>query len=240
MDRSADTNAAIWKSDEIVRSWAAAAPERENRRAHHWQLLARILPFADDAAFTFLDLGAGSGSCAGVLLSCYPSARAILADFSPQLMAEGERELAGFAGRFHYVEFDMLEGNWPDAIPSDLDAVVTSLCIHHMPDDRKRGLFAEIYARLRPGGWYLNYDPVVASDPAVAAAWLATADRDDPEAKTRREHRSEHEQARWENHVRYMIPLEPQLDWLRAAGFAGTDVYWKYLETVIYGGFRPA
>ena len=46
--------------------------------------------------------------------------------------------------------------------------------------------------------------------------------------------------ARWENHVRYIIPLDQQLEYLRSAGFAGIDVYWKKLENVIYGGCRPA
>jgi len=40
--------------------------------------------------------------------------------------------------------------------------------------------------------------------------------------------------------MRYVIPLAPQLDYLKSAGFHGVDVYWKHLENVIYGGFRPA
>jgi len=36
--------------------------------------------------------------------------------------------------------------------------------VHHLPDARKRGLFTEIFGRLAPGGWYLNYDPVRAND----------------------------------------------------------------------------
>src|SRR5438034_1109642 len=45
---------------------------------------------------------------------------------------------------------------------------------------------------------------------------------------------------RWDNHVRYIIPLAPQLEFLQSAGFEGIDVYWKKLENVIYGGRRPA
>ena len=61
-----------------------------------------------------------------------------------------------------------------------------------------------------------------------------------PEAAHKRRHRTPEQQARWANHVRYIIPLEQQLSYLRAAGFAGIDVYWKKLENVIYGGYRPA
>jgi tRNA (cmo5U34)-methyltransferase len=64
-------------------------------------------------------------------------------------------------------------------------------------------------------------------------------DHDNPEAASKRLHRTPLERARWDNHVRYIIPLGPQLEYLRSAGFDGVDVYWKHLENVIYGGRRP-
>src|SRR5260221_2393457 len=103
-----------------------------------------------------------------------------------------------------------------------------------------QGLFAEIFARLVPGGWYLNYDPVRTDDPLVEATWQRVNDHEDPEAASRRLHRTPQEHARYENHVRYIIPLDQQLEYLRSAGFRGIDVYWKQLDYVIYGGWRPA
>jgi tRNA (cmo5U34)-methyltransferase len=234
-----DTNAAIWKSDAVVSEWTSTAADRERARGSHWRQLARLLPFDEADEFTFLDLGAGTGSASGVILDCYPGSTAILTDYSSQMIDQGERDLARFAGRFRYLEFDMVSGEWPVAIPSAVDAVVTSLCVHHLPDDRKRGLFAEIYDRLAPGGWYFNYDPVTSADPVVETTWQRVTDRGNPGAAAGRAHRSPAERARHENHVRYMIPLDPQLEFLRNAGFEGIDVYWKYLENVIYGGRRP-
>jgi SAM-dependent methyltransferase len=146
-----------------------------------------------------------------------------------------------FAGRYRYVQFDMSAGRgWPAAIPAALDAVVTSMCVHHLTDDRKQSLFAEIFDHLAPGGWYLNYDPVRAEDPLVEATWQRVNDREDPETAARRRSWTPLDHARWDNHVRYIIPLGPQLEFLRSAGFEGIDVYWKQLENVIYGGRRPA
>ncbi|HKE65662.1 MAG TPA: class I SAM-dependent methyltransferase [Micromonosporaceae bacterium] len=235
-----DTNAAIWKSEEIVQNWAAEAARHEQRRAPQRQLMAELLPFDEHEAFTFLDLGAGTGAASRAILAAYPSSNAILADFSPQMMGQGQHELQPFAQRFRYVEFDMSTGDWPDAIPATLDAIVTSMCVHHLPDDRKRSLFAEIFDRLAPGGWYLNYDPVRSDDPAIEAIWEHVKDRQDPDSAHRRQHRSPDERARYENHVRYIIPLAPQLEYLRSVGFEAIDVYWKQLDEVIYGGHRPA
>jgi SAM-dependent methyltransferase len=239
MDQSTDTNAAIWKSEEGVQYWTAKTAEREQKRAAQWRFMAELLPFGEQDAFTFLDLGAGTGAAARGLLDLYPASTAILTDFSAQMMAEGESVLQEFAGRFQYVEFDMSTSSWPAAIPATVDAVVTSMCIHHLPDDRKQGLFAEIFERLAPGGWYVNYDPVSSADPAVEATWQRVNDHDDPEAANQRLHRTPQEQSRHENHVRDIVPLAQQLDYLRSAGFQGVDVYWKHLENVIYGGFRP-
>ena len=239
MGQPNDSNEAIWKNDEIIRSRQERAGEREQKNAAQWRRLAELLPFDVDDAFTFADLGAGTGVAAREILLRYPRSTAILTDFSPPMIAAGTGELAALAGRFRYVEFDMSTSAWPAEIPASLDAVVTSMCIHHLPDDRKRGMFAEIFDRLVPGGWYLNYDAISSADPVVEAQWQRMRDQDDPASAFQRLHRTAVEEDRHANHVRYLIPLAEQLTLLRSAGFAGIDVYWKNLDDVIYGGCRP-
>lgn len=238
MAEQPDTNAAIWKSAEVAKTFANESVQRERERAEQLTLLARLLPFDAADSFTFLDLGAGTGAAARAVLTEYPNAQAILADFSLEMMAEGRALMDRFDGRYRYVEFDMLSSDWPAEVPASLEAVISALSIHHLPDSRKRSLFRELHARLRPGGWYLNFDPIRAPDPALEVVWQRVNDRYDPQAVYKRSHRTHQEQARWANHVRYMVPLEPQLAWLREAGFVTTDVFWKRLDWVIYGGQR--
>jgi tRNA (cmo5U34)-methyltransferase len=235
-----DTNAAIWKSGEIVATWAAEAAARERNHGAQWRLMADLLPFAEQAEPTFLDLGAGTGAASRAILERHPNSTAILADFSPEMMGAGEAELRPFDGRYRYVEFDLLTGPWPTDIPPAVDAVVTSLCVHHLPDERKLSLFGEIFDRVRLGGWYLNYDPVCAVDPVVTATWTRVTDEENPDAARKRHHRTAEEQARYENHVRYISPLDVQLGYLRSVGFHGVEVWWKRLDYVIIGGYRPS
>src|SRR5437763_1716083 len=170
MGEPADTNAAIWKSAEAVEAWTEEAERQERSRQSHRRFMAVLLPFAEQDEFTFLDLGAGPGAASRVILDLYPRSTAVLADFSAEMMRASEREMERFAGRYRYVQFDMSGGGeWPAAIPAALGAVVTSMCVHHLPDERKQSLFAEIFDHLAPGGWYLNYDPVRAEDPLVEA-----------------------------------------------------------------------
>ena len=237
---SPDTNAAIWKSDAGIQRWLAGMDDRERKRADQFAFIAQLLPFDQDARFTLLDLGAGTGAAARGVLTYYPRAEAILADFSPQMMDAGLAVLRPFAGRYRYVEFDLLSSAWPAAIPAQVDAAVTSQCIHHLPDERKQSLFREILEHLRPGGWYINFDPVAPPDPEVGAEWERVNDRLDPAAAYKRTHRTPLEQSSYENHVRYMIGLDRQIGFLKAAGFTAVDVYWKKLDYVIYGGKRPS
>jgi tRNA (cmo5U34)-methyltransferase len=233
-----DTNADIWKSEEVARRFAVESQEREQRRSDQLRLMALLLPFNADDTFTFVDLGAGTGAASRAILAEYPRATAILAEYSPQMSAQGEAQMTAFAGRYRYVEFDMLKGDWSPLAHERIDSAVSALSMHHLPDERKRGMFAEIFAHLRPGGWYVNFDPIKAGDDAVESVWERINDRLDPEAEYKRTHRSQEEHARHENHVRYMIPLAPQLAWLREAGFENVDVYWKRLDWVIYAGAK--
>ena len=237
---SADTNEAIWKSDIGVNFWKSTAEDRERRRAAHRALMADLLPFAADEAFAFVDLGAGTGAAARTVMDRFPRSRAFLADYSPQMMAQGEVELAPYKGRYEYVEFDLARDDaWPAQVPAQVDAMISSMAVHHLADARKRRLAREILSRLRPGGWFLNYDPVATADPVVQDAWYRVEDRRDPTAADKRHNRTPEEQLRWENHVRHIVPLESQVAFLREAGFEGVDVYWRELDYAIYGGRRP-
>lgn len=235
-----DTNATLWKSEEVARAFVGAEGQRERERQEQFLLVARVLPFDRTDAFTFIDLGAGTGAASRAVLNDCPRATAILAEFSPAMMAEGDKLLGPYTGRYRYVEFDMTSSDWPTEIPARVDAVISTLSIHHLPDDRKRSIFREIRDRLQPGGWYVNFDPVRAPEAALDAIWERINDRYDPDAPYKRTHRTPLEQARWENHVRYISPLGPQIDWLREAGFVDVDVFWKRLDWVIYGGHTPA
>jgi tRNA (cmo5U34)-methyltransferase len=239
MENTSESNDAVWKSESSVAQWVATSDERERRRVWPRRLMAELLAFSDEDNFTFADLGAGTGAAARAILDRYPLASAILADYSPQMMEEAKKALRAYDGRYRYVEIDLASGHWPAELSGGLDAVVSSLCVHHLQDDRKQALFGEIFERLVPGGWYLNYDPVSAAEPAIETAWRKVTEALDPEAAEKSRHRTPEEHARWQNHVRHIIALEPQLGFLRAVGFEAVDTYWKELDHVIFGGRRP-
>jgi SAM-dependent methyltransferase len=142
-----DTNASIWKSDAVVEGWVSETEERERTRLAQWRLMGELLPFSAEQEFTFLDLGAGTGSAAKAILDLYPQSTGVLADYSTQMIEQGGQALADFAGRFRYVSFDMLAEPWPGTIPDP----VGRRC--HVPVDlppARRAQTDDLQGHLRP------------------------------------------------------------------------------------------
>ncbi|MFN8024764.1 MAG: methyltransferase domain-containing protein, partial [Acidimicrobiales bacterium] len=110
-----------------------------------------------------------------------------------------------------------------DQLDGPFDAVVSSFAIHHVVDERKRSLFGEVFARLRPGGVFLDLEHVASPTPSLHRAFLERIDvdptNDDPSNK--------------------LAPVEAQLGWLREAGFVEVDCLWKWRELALLAAIRP-
>jgi SAM-dependent methyltransferase len=102
------------------------------------------------------------------------------------------------------------------------DVVVSALAIHHLPDERKKTLFAEIFDLLKQDGVFYNLD-VVATPTAELHSLSQTAFGFD---------------ARVQDPSDQPARLEDQLSWLLSAGFTNVDCFWKWLELSLVGGTK--
>lgn len=149
-----------WLRRGMVEHWLGDIRDRsaDERRAAFAEI-AEAIDRPRSSSFEFVDLGAGDGALAEVVLASFPRAHAILVDFSDDMMELGRRGLEAMApGRFEYVEWDMNVGPWPDRLDRRVHAIVSSSALHHLSNERKRWMFAEAFARLEPGGLFANYD----------------------------------------------------------------------------------
>ena len=189
--------------------------------------MARLLPFDESAELTIADLGAGHGTLCEVLLDRFPRARALGLDVNPAIIEAGQQRLRRFGPRASYARMD-LGGDWPSEARGPFDAVVSSRAIHHLGDAEKRTVFAGIFERLRPGGWFLNFDYVRAPSDLLSEVYVrALGDADGPP----RDHH--------QGHHSHTSPLAGQMELLVAVGFEDVDCFWKHLATALYGGRRP-
>jgi len=191
----------------------------------------------------FLDLGAGDGALSQLLLASFPAAEAILVDFSEPMLVGVADRLAG-RGRWRIVHGDLSRPAWRDGIPDGrYGAAVSSLAIHHLPAERKRALYAEVFALLEHGAMFVNLDYVRIRGP-LHGLWeeelvenTLRLERERPGGRTRAELEEEllgdAEEDRPDT-------VDEQLQWLRDAGFEDVEVHFKWAEAAIFGGVRPA
>lgn len=219
-------------------------PDREEQIAAFCDLAAP----ADhgDGPFNALELCCGEGLLAGALLERYPRCTVYGYDGSPAMLQRARERLAPFGERFQTRQFDLADRTWR-ALDMPVDAVISSLAIHHLDGAQKQALFRDVYAMLARGGVFLIADVVEPAgkagrelaarmwDEAVRQRALAIDGNDGAFGFFERE--------RW-NMYRYFDPddidkpsrLLDQLKWLEHAGFAEVDVYWMRAGHALFGG----
>jgi SAM-dependent methyltransferase len=164
----------------------------------------------------FLDLGTGDGRMLALVRGRHPRARALGLDNSePMLTRAAERFAAD-----PLVELRSCDLGRRLAEPGPFDAIVSGLAIHHLEDERKRELFGEIQALLRPGGVFANLDLVSPASAQLHERFRREIGRaeDDPTDR--------------------LADLSAQLGWLREAGFGEVDCHFKWLELALMVAVR--
>ena len=189
-------------------------------------------------------MGTGDGLLLGTVLEAFPDASGVGVDFSPLMLEQARQRLAKFGPRATTVEADLQNPTWKDSLSQPFDAIVSAFAIHHMPHDRKRALYQEIFDLLSPGGVFLNCEHVASSTPRVEQLFDDAMMRSSlPAAKEKGEDTTLEQVRRdWmdrpDRAANILAPLEDQCRWLREIGFQDVDCFWKYFELAIFGGVK--
>jgi tRNA (cmo5U34)-methyltransferase len=194
-----------WPHPERVEEYLGRTiPHRETAE----EMLLDALPGRVDR---ILDLGTGDGRLLALVRTRYPGAEGVGLDASPPMLERARARFCGDAAMT--VRRHDLRDRLREAEP--FDAVVSGLAIHHLPDDRKLALFAEIHALLQPDGVFANLDLVAAPTLEIHKRFRHEIGRprDDPEDQLAR--------------------LEDNLEWLRDVGFVEVDCRFKWLELAL-------
>ena len=196
-----------------------------------YRTAVELLPFAPDARWELLDLGAGTGLLSAMIAELFPKARLTLFDLTPEMLAVARQRLKPFGKRVQFVSAD-----FTTAAPSkSYDAVVSALAIHHLPDSGKRRLFADIFKYLTPGGVFINADQVAGETAAIdqrarqlwikRARELKIAERDLDAALER---------------MKQDLPatVGQQLAWMRESGFVEVACTYRNMVFAVLSGMK--
>jgi SAM-dependent methyltransferase len=181
-----------------------------------------------------LDIGAGTGNLTRSVLEAFPNAKAVLVDFSPNMLSEVSNVLSGLEGRFRTMVADFMEMELGAEIYS---AVVSSFAIHHCRDMGEYGrLYKRIAEAITPLGIFVCCDVVAGAD-----ANLTLQNESQWTCFLREQGLSQDERDRIlaNYHVEDSpIELWAHLRLLKEAGFGAVDVVWKKSNFAIYVGVK--
>jgi tRNA (cmo5U34)-methyltransferase len=205
----------LWASAEHALSYLAIADQIPHRTEGEAVLLDQV----PKNPRRILDLGTGNGRLLNLLKIDRPEAQSVALDFSPTMLKEARATFADDQ------TVEVIAHNLDDPLPKlgTFDVVVSSFAIHHLADERKRSLYAEVFTLLEPGGLFCNLEHVASATDNLHQQFrkaLGIGDRpDDPSNQ--------------------LLDVETQLQWLRSIGFEDVDCYWKWLEMALLVGIKP-
>jgi tRNA (cmo5U34)-methyltransferase len=209
-------------------------------------LISTLLTRGGRSIARFLDLGAGAGAFARLVLGAHPGSTGVLVDFSEPMIAAAEQRLAGMRDRWEYVRGDLSTPAWRDALPAGerYDAIVSGFCIHHLPDERKRALYEEVLELLQPSGIFLNWEHVAATGMAEGMFEEFMIERlveveQQSKSPTPPEEVARAYRERGAADDDILTDSVTQCGWLREAGFERVELFFQLPELALFGGARP-
>jgi len=236
--------AEIWKDPEVAKAFLTERSLLIPDRQRQVEVLLRVIRFHRPAPGRVLDLGTGDGIFLTTLLEAFPTASGVAVDFSPLMLEQARQKLAKFGQRAAVVEADLQTPAWKNSLTGPFDGIVSGFAIHHLPDERKRELYREIYGLLGQNGVFLNAEHVASASPAIEQIFndamsehLYQRRREKGENVTLEDVRRDYVQ-RLDGPANILALVEDQCRWLREIGFRDVDCFWKYFELAIFGGVK--
>jgi tRNA (cmo5U34)-methyltransferase len=233
---------AAWQREEIADSFVDGRRDLIPLMEGQQELVRWLLIRHGRRIGRFLDLGAGAGAFARLVMDSHPGSTGVLVDFSPPMVAAAAEQLSSYGERWEYVRGDLASPRWrADLPPGAYGAIVSSLCIHHLPHERKRALYEEAYELLEPGGLFLNWDHVAtdALSEGMLEEWLVDRlleaerqrERPHPAEDVVREFREAADED-------ILLDADTQARWLQEIGFERVAIWFKLPELAIFGGVK--
>lgn len=243
MSEATDRRDTVWQQEDVARSYFAARPGIPLADVQ-LDVMRRLIEEHDITVHNLLDLGAGDGAAAASVHSWQQVDRMVLVDFSHPMLDEARLRFAGESAEIDYVEGDLLFSDWVPGVAArgPFDVVVSRYAIHHLPDERKQSLYAEIFDLLQPGGLFINIEHVKSASPKYAHAMDRLLIEGIHAAST---DAVSFQQAAYtyrnleDRDSNILSMVEDQCDWLRGIGYIDVDCAFKIFELAVIVAKRP-
>lgn len=155
-----DKTCHVWQSQDLAKLFLDDVRGAIPLAAEQLDVLLRVIRHGTRNVHQLLDLGCGDGILGRTVMEEHPQARGLFLDFSEHMIAAARQKAN--SERSAFVTHDLAAKDWTRSVSdrAPYDLVLSGFAIHHLPDERKRELYGEILALLKPGGLFLNLEHV--------------------------------------------------------------------------------
>jgi ubiquinone/menaquinone biosynthesis C-methylase UbiE len=126
-----------------------------------------LLPFHQTQLLRALDLGVGTGVFSKQLLERYPNSTVVAIDGASSMLELAKSRLLGLSERVEWALYDFRAMPTGLIRPETFDVVISSYALHHLSAQEKLAVLIPVVRAIKPGGWFLNADLVVAEAPDI-------------------------------------------------------------------------
>lgn len=204
------------------------------------QLLLRLIDHYRPDPRRVVDLGCGNGIVGATVLGRYPGASGVFIDHSEPMLQMAHRLAAEYLTGVELFRADLEDGILELPGVRGADVIVSGYAIHHLPNERKRALYSEIFEALSPGGLFINTEHVASASTRAEALFdemmieSQAKGRKRPVSVVAAEHHARPDKA-----DNILESFCVQMAWLEEIGFTEVDCYFKFLELAMFGGVKP-
>lgn len=188
---------------------------------------------------SIIDLGCGNGFLGKVLLDTYPEAQALFIDHSQPMVEQAIENLVAYQRQSTVIHGDFSDSLLTYAKPNSVDCIVSGFAIHHLPHDKKKELYAEVYSLLKTGGVFINIEHTASATPKLEALYdqqfihhLATYNGSTVDEIAKEYH------SRPDKDDNILERVDIQVEWLRDLGYRHAECYFKWFELAVFGGVK--
>lgn len=207
------------------------------------EIALEILPFHKTRSLRALDLGAGTGVFSKRFLEKYSNARVVAIDGAASMLQLAKLRLGDLAQRVEWILSDFQTMPTTVTRPDTFDVVISSYALHHLNAQEKLAVLKSVVQAIKPAGWFLNADIVVAEAPDVERRIQeirveAVTDRAPAQDKrfcsadATRQFLDDLEATEQDQPQ----TLEKDLRILRESGITNAEVFWKEYREAVIGG----
>jgi tRNA (cmo5U34)-methyltransferase len=174
-----------------------------------------------------LDLGCGTGNLTDQVLKHYPEAEIDALDLSKDILKESQKRFMA-QPNVRFIQADFREMH---LAPGSYDLILSTIAIHHIPDEDKTILYRDIFQALKPGGLFIFADQTRGINDEIYQKHISRWKEEAFKLGSTQENWD-----MWMEHQNahdYHTPVSWHLKQLEHAGFSELDVIWKNIMWAI-------